>query len=55
MINHMKLSLLFIFVTTFMSCTSRERQSEDGVGRLPDWAFGGFASGECKSGYITYR
>lgn len=38
----MKLSLLFIFVTTFMSCTSRERQSEDGVGRLPDWAFGGF-------------
>lgn len=25
-----------------MSCTSRERQSEDGVGRLPDWAFGGF-------------
>ncbi|WP_415940871.1 glycoside hydrolase family 130 protein [Phocaeicola coprocola] len=40
--NHMKLSLLFIFVTTFMSCTSRERQSEDGVGRLPDWAFGGF-------------
>jgi predicted GH43/DUF377 family glycosyl hydrolase len=42
MINHMKLSLLFIFVTTFMSCTSRERQSEDGVGRLPDWAFGGF-------------
>ena len=42
MINHIKLSLLFIFVTTFMSCTSRERQSEDGVGRLPDWAFGGF-------------
>lgn len=38
----MKLSLLFIFVTTFMSCTSRERQSEDGVGRLQDWAFGGF-------------
>lgn len=38
----MKLSLLFIFVTTFMSCTSRERQSEDGVGRLPDWALGGF-------------
>lgn len=38
----MKLSLLLIFVTTFMSCTSRERQSEDGVGRLPDWAFGGF-------------
>lgn len=38
----MKLSLLFIFVTTFISCTSRERQSEDGVGRLPDWAFGGF-------------
>lgn len=38
----MKLSLLFIFVTTFMSCTSRERQSEDDVGRLPDWAFGGF-------------
>ena len=38
----MKLSLLFIFVTTFMSCTSRERQSEDGVGRLPDWTFGGF-------------
>lgn len=38
----MKLSLLFIFVTTFMSCTSGGRQSEDGVGRLPDWAFGGF-------------
>ncbi|WP_338083277.1 glycoside hydrolase family 130 protein [Bacteroides caecigallinarum] len=40
--NHMKQSLLFIFVTTFMSCTSGGRQSEDGVGRLPDWAFGGF-------------
>ncbi|MBM6864552.1 hypothetical protein H6A66_05125 [Bacteroides caecigallinarum] len=38
----MKQSLLFIFVTTFMSCTSGGRQSEDGVGRLPDWAFGGF-------------
>lgn len=38
----MKQSLLLIFITTFISCTSGGRQSEDGVGRLPDWAFGGF-------------
>lgn len=38
----MKQSLLLIFITTFISCTSVGRQSEDGVGRLPDWAFGGF-------------
>ncbi|WP_294457121.1 glycoside hydrolase family 130 protein [uncultured Bacteroides sp.] len=40
--NNMKQSLLLIFITTFISCTSGGRQSEDGVGRLPDWAFGGF-------------
>lgn len=38
----MKQSLLLIFITTFISCTSGGKQSEDGVGRLPDWAFGGF-------------
>lgn len=38
----MKQILLLIFITTFISCTSGGRQSEDGVGRLPDWAFGGF-------------